>query len=85
MLAIWGELRDRYAGELVTVPVITPIIYGVVVAASAMGIALWLSVWDIVVPRGQAIYVLGLISLLGFGAVEFLFFVALVSRQAREG
>ena len=32
-----------------------------------------------IVPRGQAIYVFGLIALLAFAAVEFLFFVGLMS------
>jgi len=49
-----------------------------------MGIALWLSVWNLIVPRGQAVYVLGLIALLAFAAVEFLFFIGLMSREGRE-
>jgi hypothetical protein len=60
--------------------VITPIFYVVVVVAFAMGLALWLSAWDVLVPRGQAIYVLGLIALLAFAALEFQFFIGLVSR-----
>jgi hypothetical protein len=81
LLALRGERRDRLAQQLITVPVITPIFYGVVVVAFAMGIALWLSALDLLVPRGQAIYVLGLIALLAFAAVEFLFFIGLVSRR----
>ena len=40
--------------------------------------------WNIIVPRGQAVYVLGLIILLAFNAVEFLFFIGLMSRQVSE-
>jgi hypothetical protein len=36
------------------------------------------------VPRGQAVYVLGLIVLLAFAAVEFLFFIGLVSRSSSD-
>jgi hypothetical protein len=81
LLALRGERRDRLAQQLVTVPVITQIFYVVVVVAFAMGIALWLSAWDVLVARGQAVYVLGLIALLAFAAVEFLFFIGLVSRR----
>jgi hypothetical protein len=81
LLALFGERRDRLAQQLITVPVITPIFYVVIVVAFAMGIALWLSALDLLVPRGQAIYVLGLIALLAFAAVEFLFFIGLVSRR----
>jgi hypothetical protein len=49
-----------------------------------MGIALWLSALDLLVARGQAAYVLGLIALLAFAAVEFLFFIGLLSRQGRD-
>jgi len=45
-----------------------------------MGVALWLSVFDFVVPRGQGSYVVGLIVLLAFAAVEFLFFIGLMSQ-----
>jgi hypothetical protein len=49
-----------------------------------MGIFLWLSVWDLVFARGQALYVLGLMVLLAFAAVEFLFFIGLVLQQGQE-
>ena len=48
-----------------------------------MGIALWLSVWDLVLPLGQAMFVLGLMVLLAFAAVEFLFFIVVMSRPDR--
>jgi hypothetical protein len=72
VVALRGERRDRLAQQLVTVPVITPILYVVSIVALVMGIALWLSAWDLLVPRGQAVYVLGLIALLAFAAVEVL-------------
>jgi len=79
-LALWGERRDRGAQRWITIPIITPILYCIQLLALVMGIVLWLSVWDLV-PRGQALYVLGLIVLLAFAAVEFLFFIGLMSRQ----
>lgn len=84
LVALRGERRDRAARRLVTVPVITPLFYVVLVVAFAMGVALWLSVWDVWVPRGQAVYVLGLMALLAFASVEFLFFIALLSRRDGE-
>jgi hypothetical protein len=84
VLALRGERRDRVAQQLITVPVITPVLYAVSIVAVAMSIALWLSAWDVLVTRGQAVYVLGLIVLLAFAAVEFLFFIGLMSRQGRD-
>ena len=84
LLAVWGERRDRAAKQWVTIPVITPIIYCIQLMALVMGIVLWLSVWDLVAPRGQAIFVLGLIVLLGIAAVEFLFFIGLMAQQDRD-
>ena len=81
VLALWGERRDRAAHQRITIPVVTPILYGVYVVALGMGILLWLSVWDLVLPAGQALYVAGLIVLLAFAAVEFLFFIGLMSQQ----
>ena len=52
--------------------------------AIVMGAALWLSVFDLVVHRGEAVFVFGLITLLGFAALEFLFFIGLVSQQGRN-
>jgi hypothetical protein len=84
LLALRGERRDRAAQQLITVPVITPIFYVVVIVALVMGIALWLSALDLLISRGQAVYVLGLIVLLAFAAVEFLFFIGLVSRTSSD-
>jgi hypothetical protein len=84
LLALRGERRDRLAQQLVTVPVITPMLYVVVIVALVMGIALWLSALDLLISRGQAVYVLGLIVLLAFAAVEFLFFIGLVSRTSSD-
>ena len=84
VVALRGERRDRIAQQLITVPVITPIVYVMSIGALAMGIALWLSALDLLVARGQAAYVLGLIALLTFAAVEFLFFIGLLSPQGRD-
>jgi hypothetical protein len=84
ILAIRGELRDRKVHQLVTVPLITPILYTITVVAFIIGITLWLSALDFIVPRGQAMYVIGLIILLAFAAVEFLFFIGLASQQGRK-
>ena len=81
LLAIWGELRDREAQRTLTVPMITPVLYSILVIAFVVGIALWLAAADILVPRGQAMYVFGLLTLLGFGAIEFLFFIGRMSQQ----
>ena len=84
LLVFRAERRDRAAGQHVTVPVITPILYALMFAALGVAIALLLSAWDYIVPRGQAIYVLGLIVLLAFAALEFMFFIGLMSRQGGE-
>ena len=84
VLALLGERRDRAAQQWITIPVVTPIMYSMYLFALVMGIALWLSVWDLAVPRGQAIYVLGLIVLLAFSAVEFLFFIGLMAQQDKD-
>lgn len=81
ILALRGERKERAARQLITVPVITPIFYVLMVVAAGMSIALWLSAFDLVVPRSQAMYVFGLIMLLAFAALEFLFFIGLMSQQ----
>jgi hypothetical protein len=52
--------------------------------APLMAFALWLSAFDCIVRRGQAIFVLGLIVLLMYAAFEFLFFIGLMSLQGRH-
>ena len=81
VLVLQGDRRDRAAGQLVTVPVITPLLYVMSVAGFVMGLALWLSAFDLVVQRGQAMYVLGLIFGVAFAAVEFLFFIGLMAHE----
>jgi hypothetical protein len=49
VLALRGERRDRIAQQLITVPVISPILYIMSIGALAMGIALWLSALDLLV------------------------------------
>ena len=84
LLALRGEFRDRKAQQSITNPVIAPVRYSIYVVALVMGIFLWLSVWDLVFAGGQALYVLGLMVLLAFAAVEFLFFIGLVLQQGQE-
>lgn len=81
LLVLQGERQDRAARQLVTVPVITPLLYVMSIVGFVMGLALWLSVWDFIVQRGQAVYVLGLILMIAFAAMEFLFFIGLMVRQ----
>lgn len=83
-LALRGEFRDRKTQQSITNPVITPVRYGIYLVALVMGIFLWLSVWDLVFAGGQALYVLGLMVLLAFAAVEFLFFIGLVLQLGQE-
>lgn len=84
LLALRGELRDRRGPQSATNPMAAPVRYGIYVIAFAMGILLLLSVWNVVFHRGQALYVLGLMLLLVFAAVEFLFFILLVLQQDEE-
>jgi hypothetical protein len=84
VLALLGERRDRALNQPTTVPVITPMLIGLCIVALAMGVALWLSACDFIVRRGQAIFVLGLMVLLLFAALEFLFFIGLMSQQDRN-
>jgi hypothetical protein len=67
-----------------TVPVVTPILIGLSIVALVMGVALCLSACDFIVRRGQAVFVFGLIMLLAFAALEFLFFICLMSQQGRR-
>jgi hypothetical protein len=65
---------DFHFGHLTAGP-IASILYGVFIVALVMDVALWLSAFDLIVRRGQAVFVLGLVTLLAFAAVEFLFFI----------
>ncbi len=84
LIALRGERIDRRTQQSRTVPFVTPALYFIFVSALAMGVALWLSAWDFGVPRGQAMYVFGLIVLLGFAAFEFLYFIGLMARDDKE-
>jgi hypothetical protein len=57
--------------------------FGMSLIASLMAVALWLSAFDYIVRRSQAIFVLGLIMLLMYAALEILFFIGLMSQQSR--
>jgi len=83
-LVFVGERRDRALRRATTVRIITPLLYTLTVVGLVMGIALWLSAFDFIVRRGQAVFVLGLLMLLLFAALEFLFFIGLMSQQGNE-
>ena len=85
MLAFLGERKDRVLRQVTIVPVITPLLIGMSAAiAPLIAVALWLSAFDCIVRRGQAIFVLGLLMLLMYAAIEFLFFIGLMSQQGRH-
>jgi hypothetical protein len=84
LLYMYGDLRDRKNRSRVTVPVITPIFQAMVAVSFVLGIALWLSATDTLVPRSQATYVVGVMTLLAFAAVEFMFFIGVISQQERK-
>jgi hypothetical protein len=84
LLAFLGERRDRALRQQTTVRVVTPILIGLSIVALVMGVVLWLSACDFIVRRGQAVFVLGLIMLLAFAALEFLFFIGLMSQQGQS-
>ena len=85
MLAFLGERKGRVLRQVTIVPVITRLLYGMSAAiAPLMAVALWLSAFDCIVRRAQAIFVLGLIVLLLYATVEFLFFIGLMSQQCRH-
>ena len=66
------------------IPFVTPLLYDLSLLAATMGIALLLSAMGVLVPRGQAVYVLGLLLLLAFGALEFMSFIGRASVPADE-
>ena len=82
--AFQGERRERAMKQLIRVPVITVMLYCVNVLAVLVAICLWLSAFDVLIPRGEAVYVGGLITLMAFAALEFLFFIvcALSAKQS---
>ena len=84
LLYLSGDAKDRATHSRITVPFITPIFQGMGIVSFMMGIALWLSAFGLIVPRNQAFYVFGLMTLLVYVAVEFLFFIAVISQQERE-
>jgi hypothetical protein len=71
VLAFLGARRDRALRQATTVRIITPLLYTISVVALVTGIALWLSAFDFIVRCGQAVFVLGLLMLLVFAALEF--------------
>ncbi len=84
-LALLGDRRDWASHQELSIPLLNVIaIYGASAVSVIMGVALWLSAFDLGVPRGQAIYVAGLIVLIAQASIEFLFFIGLASTQRAE-
>lgn len=84
-LALLGDRRDWASHHELAVPMLNVIaIYGASAVSVVMGVALWLSAFDLGVPRGQAIYVAGLIVLIAHASIEFLFFIGLASTQRAD-
>src|SRR5262249_61076432 len=77
-MAFLGERKDRVLRQATIVPVITPLLYGMSAAiAPLMAVALWLSAFDFIVRRGSALFLLGFIEVLFYGAVRVFFFFRL--------
>jgi hypothetical protein len=76
----------RHPREFEQVRPIFPWLYRIqwtsVPVAALMAMVLLLSAADVLVPRGQALYVLGLLVLLLFAGNQFVFFVVLGRRAA---
>jgi hypothetical protein len=48
LLYLSGEAKDRATQNRITVPIITPIFHVIMIVSFVMGIALWLSVFELV-------------------------------------
>ena len=75
IIAISGEVRDRKTGQYVPIPLVSPTLIALTVVGAIVAVALWLAAFDLLVPRGEAIYIVGLIVLLAFAGLEFMFFI----------
>lgn len=83
LVVFQGERRKRVLKQAKTT--ITASLFKIItVIALIIALCLVLSAFDFLVPRGQAIYVGGLLALLAFAAVEFLFFIGRASISATE-
>lgn len=68
--------RRRHVIKRVSrVPLIAFLFNIVMVVALIVAACLWLSAFDVLIPRGQAVYVGGLVVLMAFAVIEFLFFI----------
>jgi len=81
LFAVGGEIRDRQDAKATPHPITFPVRLAIYSVALLMGIVLWLSAWNVGFERGQFLFVVGLMTLLAFAAVEFLYFVILVLRN----
>jgi hypothetical protein len=83
IIAIRGELQDRGKHPSGDNPLKGPIRFGIYLVALVMGGLLWLSVLNIAITAGQALYVFALMLLLAIAAAEFLFFINLLLQQGK--
>jgi hypothetical protein len=75
IIALRGEVLDHQRGQLVTVPIVTGALNALSAITLLLAAGLLLSVFDVLGMRGQAIYVLGLMIMLAFAGLEFMFFI----------
>lgn len=83
-LSLRGEYRDRAMQRRNANRFMAHLLPVLNVLAMVMGVALWLSVGNLLIARGQAMFVTGLIVLLGFAAAEFMYFIGLMAPQKQE-
>lgn len=84
IIALRGEFNDHKRGRLVTIPIVSSVLNALSVFTLLLAAALWLSVFDVLGMRGQAIYVLGLLLLLAFAGLEFMFFIGRASPEKKD-
>ena len=81
VLAVRGDIRDRRLHRESGVRFASPALFLIYAGALLMSVGMWLSALDIGLQRGQAMYVFGLVVLLGFAAFEFLYFIGLMAKE----
>ena len=80
-VSVRADERDTHSSEATDQDITARQRWTVSAMSLVMAVVMWLSVFDILVPRGQAVYVTGLLVLLGFSAMEFLYFIGLLVRE----
>lgn len=80
-LSFQGKRKNQVVKYFSKGSIMLLLLKGTTVFGFIVMIALWLSIFDFIVPRGQAMYVGGLVTLLAIAAVEFLFFIERARRN----